>query len=274
MWAVLGFLIAAAIGLVVVLVACERSAVQRDSYPWILYDTAKSHVGIMGGLAGFAFTGVVLVVTLARDRPGVANSSLDTVIVMFLVAYLWWVGNAFLITYIPHEETSGDLVPRVHFSLASTVEYRTVFLSWFALLPLLEANGLGRLAYVLYFLLPASLLFGSVLISMIADGLGLLRFREMYFSAAVGMVLALGYTAIVAFAIPSARSPYSPLYVTLVIFCINGLGFALAALTPLSPRYAGIKRFYEQHGRRIVVADMQLTMVSLAFLWLSVVGVI
>jgi hypothetical protein len=274
MWAVLGFLIATAIGLVVVLAAHDRGSAQRDKYPWILYDTAKSHVGIMGGLAGFAFTGVVLVVTLARDRPGVADHSLDTVIVMFLVAYLWWIGNAFLITYIPHEETSGDLVPRIHFSLASTMEYRTVFLSWFALLPLLEANGLGRLAYVLYFLLPASLLCGSVLISMAADGLGLLRFRETYFSAAVGTVLALGYTAIVAFAIPSARSPYSPLYLALVIFCINGFGFALAALTPLSPRYAGIKRFYEQHGRRIVVADMQLTMASLAFLWLGVVGAI
>ena len=109
---------------------------------------------------------------------------------------------------------------------------------------------------------------------MAADGLGLLRVKETYLSAAVGTVLALGYTAIVAFAIPSARSPYSPLYLALVIFCINGLGFALAALTPLSPRYAGIKRFYKQHGRRIVVADMQLTMLSLAFLWLSVVGVI
>jgi hypothetical protein len=274
MWAVLGFLIAAAIGLVVAIAACDRGSVQRDKYPWILYDTAKSHVGIMAGLAGFAFTGVVLVVTLARDRPGVADHSLDTVIVMFLVAYLWWIGNAFLITYIPHEETSGDLVPRVHFSLASTMEYRTVFVSWFALLPLLEANGLGRLAFVLYFLLPASLLCGSVLISMAADGLGLLRFRETYFSAAVGTVLALGYAAIVASAIPSARSPYSPLYLALVIFCINGLGFALAALTPLSPRYAGIKRFYEQHGRRIVAADMQLTMASLAFLWLGVVGAI
>jgi hypothetical protein len=109
---------------------------------------------------------------------------------------------------------------------------------------------------------------------MAVDGLGLLRFRGTYFSAAVGTVLALGYTAIVAFAIPSARSPYSPLYLALVIFCINGFGFALAALTPLSPRYAGIKRFYEQHGRRIVVADMHLTMASLAFLWLGVVGAI
>jgi hypothetical protein len=274
MWAVLSFLLAAVIGLVVVLIASRRSSAQHGSHPWLLYDTTKLHVGIMASLAGFAFTGVVLVVSLARDRPGVVGSSLDTVIVMFLVAYLWGVGNAFLISYLPHVDTSGDLVPRVHFSLASTIEYRTVFVSWFALLPLLEANGLGRLAYILYFLLPASLVFGSVLISMAADGLGLLRVSETYLSAAVATVLALAYTAIVAFAVPAARSPYSTLYLALVIFCINGLGFSLAALTPLSPRYAGVERFYKQHGRRIVVADMQLTMVSLAFLWLSVVGAI
>lgn len=274
MWVILGFLIAAAIGLVVALAACERGSVQSDSYPWILYDTVKSHVGIMGGLAGFSFTGIVLIVTLAQDRPGVANSSVDTVIVMFLVSYLWWVGNAFLITYIPHKETSGDLVPRVHFSLAVAIEYRTVFLSWFALLPLLEANGLGRLAFSLYFLLPASLIFGSVLIAMTADGLGLIRFKETYLLAASGIILAVGYATIVALAVPNARSPSSSLYLALVMFFINGLGFAFAALTPLSPRYAGVRRFYEQHGRRIVFADMQLTMLSLVFLWLSVVGVI
>src|SRR4029079_5740995 len=201
-------------------------------------------------------------------------SSLDAVVVMFLVAFLFGVGNAFLISYMPHIDTSGDLVPRVHFSLASTIEYRTVFISWFALLPLLQANGLGRLAYVLYFVLPASLLFGSAIVAMAADGLGLLRFWETYLSAAVGAALALAYAAIVAFAVPNARSAYSPLYLALVIFCINGLGFGLAALTSLSPRYAGVKRFYERNARRIVIADMQLTMASLTFLWLAVVGVI
>ena len=109
---------------------------------------------------------------------------------------------------------------------------------------------------------------------MAADGLGLLRVWETYFSAAVGVVLALAYTAIVAFAVPGARSAYSPQYIALVIFCVNGVGFALAAMTPLSPRYAGIKRFYERHARRIVIADMQLTMASLTFLWLAVVGAI
>jgi hypothetical protein len=193
---------------------------------------------------------------------------------MFLVAYLFWIGNAFLISYMPHADTSGDLLPRVHFSLASTIEYRTVFISWFALLPLLQANGLDRLAYVLYFLLPASLLLGSVIIAMAADGLGLLRIRETYLSAAVGTSLALAYTAIVAFAIPGARSQYSALNLTVVIFCVNTVGFVLAALTPLSPRYAGIKRFYKRHGRQIVIADMHLTMVTLAFLWLGVVGAI
>jgi hypothetical protein len=272
MWVVLGFFLAVAIGLVVVLASSRHSSIKRDRYPWTLYDTAHMHVGVMGNLAGFAFTGVVLVVTLVRERPAEVGSSLDTVIVMFLVAYLWWVGNAFLISYIPHDRTSGGLVPRVHFSLASTIEYRTVFLSWFALLPLLEANGFGRLSYVLYFLLPASLLFGSVLIAMAADGLGLIRIAETYLSAAVSLILVLGYAAIVAFS--GARTPYSALYVTIIIFCINGFCFALASLTPLSSRYAGINRFYKRYGRQIVIADMQLTMMSLAFLWLAVVGAI
>lgn len=274
MWVVLGFLVAAAIGLATVLAASRRSSAMLGSHPWNLYDMAKAHVGIIGGLAGFAFTGVVLIVTIARDRSGIAESSLDTVIVMFLVAYLWWVGNAFLICYIPHADMSGELVPRVHFSLASTIEYRTVFLSWFALLPLLEANGLGRISYILYFLLPASLLIGSVLIAMAADGLGLLRVSETYLSAVVATVLALAYAGIVVFGAPGARSQYSSLYITLVIFCVNGLGFSFAALTPLVRRYAGVRRFYKQHGRRIVIADMQLTMASLVFLWLGVVGVV
>jgi hypothetical protein len=109
---------------------------------------------------------------------------------------------------------------------------------------------------------------------MAADGLGLLRVSETYLSAAIATVLALAYAGIVTFAVTAAWSPYSAMYLALIIFCINGLGFSLAALTPLARRYAGVRRFYKQHGRLIVIADMQLTMASLAFLWLGVVGVI
>ncbi len=106
---------------------------------------------------------------------------------------------------------------------------------------------------------------------MAADGLGLLRVKERYFSAAIGTALSLAYGGL-AWGFPGIRSPYSSLYRALAIFCVNGAGFAAAALTPLSPRYDRIKCFYEKYGRRLVIADMQLTMVSLAFLWLAVVG--
>lgn len=274
MWAALAFVLVAAIGLAIVLATSRGGTPHRDDYPWLLDEVSKLHVTIVGGLAGFAFTGVVLVVTLARDRSSASQISLDTVIVMFLVAYLFWIGAAFLISYLPHHTRSGDFVQRVHFSLASTIEFRTVFLSWFALLPLLQANDLDRLAPILYFLLPVSLALGSMLLAMATDGLGLMRVGETYFSAGVATALTLAYAAIVAFAIPSARSLYSPLDLTLVIFCVNGVGFGLAALTPLAARYAGAKRFYERFGRQIVIADMNVTMVAMAFLWLALVGVI
>jgi hypothetical protein len=58
------------------------------------------------------------------------------------------------------------------------------------------------------------------------------------------------------------------------VFWVNGIGFAIAALTALAPRYPGLARFYERHGRKIVIADMQVTMVALAFLWLAVIRII
>lgn len=163
---------------------------------------------------------------------------------------------------------------RLHFGLASAIEYRTVFLSWFALLPLLQANGFSKLVPILYFLLPASLLIGSVLLAMVADGLGLLDLQEIYFSGAIGTALALAYAGFVTFLVPGARSPYSAIYLTVVIFCLNGAGFILSVITPLAPRYAHVKRFFELHGRLLVAADMHLTAASLGFLWLAIVGVI
>lgn len=274
MYAAVGLVTAAMIGVTMILLLVRGGSSRLDAQPWLLYDAAKQHVTIMGGLAGFAVTGVVLLVGLLRAQPDVVSSSLDTVVVMFVVAYFYYVGNAFLISYLPHRDVSGDLVPAVHFSLASTIEYRTLFVSWFALMPLLQTYGLDRPAAVLIYLLPASMLLGSVVISTAADGLGLVRLKETYLAAAIGTALALFYAAGVHFFTPQLRSEYSALYVTITIFAINGAGFAIAAATSLSPRYAGAKRFYLRFGRGLAVIDMQLTMTSLPFLWLAVVGVI
>jgi hypothetical protein len=82
------------------------------------------------------------------------------------------------------------------------------------------------------------------------------------------------YAGIVRLVAPHASAADSTLHVTIIIFWVNGVGFALAALTALAPRYKRLARLYERHGRKIVVADMQITMVALAFLWLAVIGII
>jgi hypothetical protein len=162
-------------------------------------------------------------------------------------------------------------MPRVHFSLATTLEYRTVFLSWFALVPLLEANGLARLNAIVDFTLLGSLVCGSVLVAMVADGLGVLRFWETHLSAAIAIALTLAYALIAHFAAPKDQASYAALNTGLIIFSLNGLGFAIACLTPLGSRHAAVTGFFERHGRQVVVADMQLTMLSLSFLCLTVV---
>jgi hypothetical protein len=271
MFVITGFVVAALIGLGLILTLCRDGGFYREKHPWNLYEAAWAHVQLLGGLAGFAFTGIVLIVSFAMERGGPTDPSLDTVVVMFLVAFLWWIGGAFLISFVPHDESAGDLMPRIHFSLATTLEYRTVFLSWFALVPLLEANGLARLNPIVNFTLLGSMACGSVLVAMVADGLGALRFRETYLNAGIAIGLTAGYALIAHLAAPQEQASYTALNAGLIIFSVNGLGFAVACLTPLGARYPAVTGFFERYGRRIVIADMQLTMLSLSFLCLSVV---
>ena len=271
MFVIAGFLCAAAVGLITALAICRNSTIDEDRQPWNLYEAALAHVQLLGGLAGFAFTGIILIVSFAMERGGPSDPSLDTVVVMFLVAFLWWIGGAFLISFLPHEGACGQLMPRIHFSLATTLEYRTIFLSWFALVPLLDANGLGHLNLVVDFLLFVSMACGSVLVAMVADGLGALRFKETYLLAAIALVLSLAFAIVARFAAPALQSTYAGLNVGLIIFVLNGLGFGTACLTPLGSQYPALAAFMGRHGKKIVVADMQLTMLSLSFLCFNVV---
>lgn len=272
MFVVLGFILAAMLGVGSCLVIFRSGKIDQDRQPWILNQAAWAHVQLLGGLAGFAFTGVILIVSFAMERGGPSDPSFDTVVVMYLVAFLWWIGCAFLLSFIPNDEVSGDAMSRIHFSLATTIEYRTVFLSWFALVPLLDANGLGHLNSIVHLLLLGSMACGSVLVAMVADGLGVLRFGETYLSAAIAIALTLAFAMVAIFAAPAAHPTYAALNTGLIIFALNGLGFAMACLTPLGSRYGAVMNFFEQHGRKIVIADMHLTMLSLAYLGLATMG--
>jgi hypothetical protein len=80
---------------------------------------------------------------------------------------------------------------------------------------------------------------------MATDGLGLLHVKETYSSAAVVLRSRLRTAGL-----RGCSRAFAPIFLTL-----------------------SQSQFLRQR-RKIIIADMQLTMVSLAFLWLSVVGAI
>ncbi len=274
MWVVVAFF---AISLVVTLVAffIWRGKTERhDDPPWELSSLAGQHVFIMAGLAGFAVTGIVLTVGLLQGR-STSSVALSTVVVMMFVAYFFYVGNAFLFSYfLPNRKASKNVPSRVHFALGSTIEYRTLFVSWLALMPLLDAYGLDLPRQVLGWLVPASMVFGAVIVMVVTASVGLMRIREVVVTMILAAVLAHGYGILVHAFLPGLRWEFSSMAVAIIIFGLNGAGFMLAALAPLSVRYPAVETFFEKHGRRIVIADLVSTVISLSLLGLAVAGTI
>ena len=275
MWVVVAFLVIALVGTLVVLAYSRGGTERHDDPPWVLSDLAGQHVFIMAGLAGFAVTGIVLIVGLVQKGSTASVLPLSTVVIMMLVAYFFYVGNAFLFSYfLPNRDASKNVPPRVHFALGSTMEYRTLFVSWLALMPLLDAYGLELPREVLGWLVPASMVFGSIIITVVTTGVGLMRIREVVVTLILATALAHGYGVLVRFLLPGLRWEFSSIAVTIIIFGLNGAGFMLAALTPLSARYPTVETFFEKYGRQIVIADLVSTVVSLSLLGLAVAGTI
>lgn len=274
MWVVVAF---AAIALVVTLIviAVLRGETERhDDPPWELSHLAGQHVFIMAGLAGFAVTGIVLTVGLLQGK-STSSVALSTVVVMMFVAYFFYVGNAFLFSYfLPNQGTGKSVPPRVHFALGSTIEYRTLFVSWLALMPLLDAYGLDLPRQILGWLVPISMIFGSVIMVVVTTSVGLMRIREVVGTVLLATVLAHGYGLLVHAVFPGMKWEFSSIAVTIIVFGLNGAGFMLAAITPLSVRYQPVETFFEKYGRRIVIADLASTVVALSLLGLAVAGTI
>jgi hypothetical protein len=194
---------------------------------------------------------------------------------MMFVAYFFYVGNAFLFSYfLPNRDKSKKVLPRVHFALGSTIEYRTLLVSWQALMPLLDAYGLVLPRQFLGWLVPISMVFGSVIVMVVTTSVGLMRIREVVVTIILATLLAHGYGVLVHAVLPGLRWEFSSIAVMIVIFGLNGVGLMLAALKPLSVRYPTVEAFFEKYGRRIVIADLAATVVSLSLLGLAVAGTI
>jgi hypothetical protein len=273
MLTVLGFIVAVALGAVVALVIAARGVVKEEPTPWQISDVARMHASIMGNLAGISITGIVLMVgLLGRNAIEPTSDELNTVVVMFAVAFSFFLHTAFMLAYLPDKTVVGETTYRFYFALASTLEYRTIFLLVAALTSFAQLHNLTLTVYVLVYLVPISIVGIFTVIAVVADSLGLMSFKESWFVAATGVFLGGIFFAAIDYL--EVRDPYSVLTVSLIFAGVNGLSYMLAWLTPLVPRYPPVQVFMHRNARRLEIIDMQTTVISLVYLWLAVVGAI
>jgi hypothetical protein len=269
-------LIAALVSLTVILPAAlyfGRDGKLVDlELPWSLPEAANRQVVILGGLSGFAFTAIVLLVTFARDRADAQTDSFNALASMLLVAYLMFVGTAISFAFLPQQDPDGGRPARIQFALATLMHYRAILLGWFALRPLMETFALEELADVAGWAVGASLTFGSLLAMALFYRLGVINSRETLLlpllSGTASVIL-----AVIFLIFPELRSPSSRLYLTAGLYGLNLVTYAIYALGIMAGGVQRLEAIGAKYYRRITVADMQASMLLLTLVWLATMGV-
>lgn len=234
---------------------------------WDLDDAARRQIPLLSGQAAVAITALVLLVTLVRDRSGIATASFDTVLVMFLVAFVSFISVAIQLVFLPSEGgAEGILLPRLLFDLAGIQHYRTLFLAWMALKPLVDAFGLVGVGSLLVWLLGAAALAGWLIVASACVRTGLIRPHEALLVPAIGILLAHAVTFLLHQIVP-ANEFQDALVLTLVLFVLNALTFGVQALTPIGQRMRNGSRLVQSGARIYVLADLQASVVTLTLLW-------
>jgi hypothetical protein len=272
MAAVVGFVVAATLTIAAaVWVAGPRYEVRRDP-TFEIADVAARHVTILGGLAGFAVAGLVFLVTQARNVPDPAGTSFTTVLAMFVVAYMGYFSSSLLFANVSHraQDTVFDLAAAQY--AGASISLFSVFLGWFALVPLFETFGLETVAEIVGWLLLGALVVGY---GQLASAL----YRTGYASVRVGVTLPLlaalatvTYAILIAVLAPDLRSPAATLNLTIVAFVIGVPAYAAHTILPIAAHRERLAPVLATRWHLAVIAYAQGTMVLIGFLLLSVLG--
>ena len=189
-------------------------------------EVGRRYVTVLGGLAGFAVTGMVLLVTFGRSVPGADNASFTAVVAMFLVAYVGFLGVSILFANI-HGSDAGPIdVPAAMFAGGTTMVWFTIGVGWFALVPLFDTVGLHQLADLAGWLLLTSTVASYSLNATHLYRTGLVSGRLSM------LILVMAIAVVVVYAIVLAVSGIRPVDAT--------LSLTVTALVIGLPAYAAI----------------------------------
>lgn len=242
--------------------------------PWDLREVAGRIVVISGGLAGFAVTGMVLLVTLAKDEAAAQTDAFNATVFMFLTAYLFFVAAAFLFAFLPRADADGKPPARIQFGVAANLMFRSVMTVWFALRPLMETFGLNALSDFTGGAITFSLALGGVFLMALLYGIGVITLRETVMLPAFATIAWVAVGVLAVTILPELQSTKSRLYLTSALYGLNVLTFLHFSFGLLAGVVDPVRSLCVRYSRDVSLVDTQMTMVLLAFLWLSIMGIL
>ena len=274
---VLGYLAATVVAVAALWIVAGRNFVSQRDLAVNLADLGSKQVGLMSGLAGYAVTGMVLLVTLGRSLSDTSSTAYTTVVTMFFISWMAYAGTAFLFANLSdHDEEArrqpphGFDAPAAQFAgAAATLEF-AFGLGWLALRPLFLSFGLTRLADLV----------SLVLVGVAVASYGLVAHqlhRSGYGPARVVMaipVLTAVATLIFALVVGAfgLRSEQSALDLIVVGFGVGALAFGFFIALNFLGAHARTARFLAPAAGYVVLAYVQANMLLVAFLLLAVLG--
>jgi len=246
----------------------RRERLDLSPTPWDLADVARRQIPMLSGAAAISITAIVLLVTLVRNQSTTESPAFDTVLTMFLIAFISFVALAIELVFMPLEGgVEGESLPRLLSTIAGVQHYRTLLLAWLALKPLMDTFGLEAPATLLLWLLGVAALAGWLIVSSICSRMGMLRPREAFVLPVIGISLGWMFSLAV-FGRPGGGSGTENLLaLTLAIFVLNTMTFGAHALLPMLHRHRSGVRWIEHFGHTYVLFDLQATVVAISLLW-------
>lgn len=234
-------------------------------------DVAGRSVSILGGLAGFAVTGVVLIVAQTSNSAR-AGSDFTTVLTMFVVAYMGLLSTSVALANVSGSvRTTFDLTAALY--AGATISQYFIFIGWFALRPLFQAFGLTEMADIAGWLLVAANLagYGGLASSLYRSGYASVRTIVILPLLAVAALIA--YVVAVRLLVPGGHVAGATLVLTLVGFIPGAAMSGVQAVLPILARHERLSRLFAERWHLVIVAYTVSVMVLIELLLVSVLGV-
>jgi hypothetical protein len=269
----MGFFAAVVVAVAVAAWMARRGEPREAPLPWSLPDVARMQGTLMSGMGAVSITGLVLILSFASRGTGDASTlGLDTVAIMFGIAFGSFIQTFYALSLLPDREVVGERIFRFYYGLTTTLQSRTIILLIVGQSTFVEFYGLTKAVATITPLIPGSLIAVFVVTSMVAHAMGLMRFQECAVVALIG--LALGLAFYLTMKGMGVREADGALNMTVLYAVINVNAFATIGMVLMTPGMPRLRAFIERHARFLTILEMQITVLSITFLWMSVMRVV